>query len=314
MPMQVVLEILAGPFTGRRIELRPGKTSTVGRTDRAQYAIPHDALLSLIHFSLDWEGDACRIRDLQSSHGTFVNGYPITEAFLRDGDEVTAGATRFAVRYESAERRVAPAAQAPTLPLADTPEESLLVGLRSAYQPLYAILDAARDPQVLELLGAADEEHQSLYEGAKGEVLRQYAPYLVRLPQESSLLETLVWEGWGESWGVYLMCHLGFKEVRRHLRHFLLVKAPNGEELYFRFYDPRVLRVFLPTCPPLQAAEFFGPVTYYLAEDESGDLLLEFVNTPEGAKRRALPLRTEPGGAGAGSPAPKAGPAASRLG
>ena len=291
--MRVVLEVVAGPFTGRRIELRPGQTSTVGRTGRAKYAIPHDALLSFVHFSLDWEGSDCRIRDLRSSSGTRVNGYQITEALLREGDEVTAGSTIFAVRYETEDRRPTPALSTVPLPSAETPEESLLAALRSTYQPLYAILDAARDPQVLRLLDAAVEEHQSLYEGAQGEVLREYAPYLVRLTDDSSLLETLVWESWGESWGVYLNCRLPFKEVRRHLRHFLLVKDPDGQELYFRFYDPRVLRVFLPTCKRAQVTEFFGPITYYLAEDESGDSLLEFVNSPEGARRRVLPLASE---------------------
>jgi hypothetical protein len=47
-----------------------------------------------------------------------------------------------------------------------------------------------------------------------------------------------------------------------------MVKTEEGEELYFRFYDPRVLRIFLPTCDREQLKDFFGPVDYYLCEDE----------------------------------------------
>jgi hypothetical protein len=47
-----------------------------------------------------------------------------------------------------------------------------------------------------------------------------------------------------------------------------MVKKEDGEQLYFRFYDPRVLRVFLPTCDRQQLSDFFGPVDYFVCEDE----------------------------------------------
>jgi hypothetical protein len=46
------------------------------------------------------------------------------------------------------------------------------------------------------------------------------------------------------------------------------VYGPDLESLFFRFYDPRVMRNYLPTCPPAQLAEFFGPVDFYIAEAE----------------------------------------------
>src|SRR5205823_4716059 len=67
---------------------------------------------------------------------------------------------------------------------------SLLDVLRKA-QPLFAVLDAARDEQVLELLRSSGDEFQSLYEGAPAEELETVAPYLVRLPPGSKLLEAL---------------------------------------------------------------------------------------------------------------------------
>ena len=48
-----------------------------------------------------------------------------------------------------------------------------------------------------------------------------------------------------------------------------MVYGPDLEPLYFRYYDPRVLRAWLPTCDPAQLAEFFGPVEFFIAEDEA---------------------------------------------
>src|SRR5262249_39807517 len=114
--------------------------------------------------------------------------------------------------------------------------------LRHQPEPLFAILDAARDPRILALLVNSKEERPSLYEGAQGDRLAAVAAYLVQLPSASRFLDTLVQEGWGKSWGIYLTCNQPFKEVRKHFRRFLLVKTEEGKELYFRFYDPRVLR------------------------------------------------------------------------
>jgi len=291
MALRVVLEIPAGPFTGRKIELRPGQTASVGRTSRAQYAVPHDALLSSVHFVLEWEGDLCRIRDLASASGTTVNGYRVIEALLSEGDEIQAGTTTFLVRYESGVRREPePSKIVSSFSLAASPQERLLDALRLQFQPLFAILDAAREPQVLKLLSASDTEYKSLYEGVQADVLADCAPYLVSLPRDSALLEALVREAWGKSWGVYVTCRAPFRDVRRHFRHFLLVKREGGEELYFRFYDPRVLRVFLPTCAAPQAIEFFGPASHYVMEDEQPDTLLSFTNTPQGSRRETFSL------------------------
>ncbi len=46
--------------------------------------------------------------------------------------------------------------------------------------------------------------------------------------------------------------------------------------MYFRFYDPRVLRIFLPTCDRSQILEFFGPVKIFICEDEDPEHILLF--------------------------------------
>jgi hypothetical protein len=43
-----------------------------------------------------------------------------------------------------------------------------------------------------------------------------------------------------------------------------------NERMYFRFYDPEVMRVFLRTCTPRQRAELFDEIGAVLLEDEHG--------------------------------------------
>jgi hypothetical protein len=168
--------------------------------------------------------------------------------------------------------------------------EYALEMLRQKFQPLFAVLDAARDAAILKLLMECTDEYESLYEGAQGRALTHFAPHLVRLPQQSTLLDALVCQGFGMSWGVYLSCDKPFGEVRRHFRQFLMVKAEKGEELYFRFYDPRVLRAFLPTCMPNEVDHLFGPIKCYLMEDENDEVLLEFKRGKRGLEKNIVEL------------------------
>ena len=138
--------------------------------------------------------------------------------------------------------------------------------LLEGHEPLYAVLDAARDPAVLKLLQGAGEEAQSLYSGRRSEQLADVAPYLTRVPLDSRLFEGLVREGFGKSWGVLAVCDAPFAELRRHLRRFLVAQTEDRTALYFRFYDPRVLRPFLETATDEQRRSFFGPVSAFLFE------------------------------------------------
>lgn len=138
--------------------------------------------------------------------------------------------------------------------------------LLEGHEPLYAVLDAARDPAVLELLRSCGEETQSLYSGRRSEQLADVAPYLARVPAASRLFEALVREGWGRSWGVLAVCEAPFAELRRHFRRFLVAQTEDRQAIYFRFYDPRVLRPFLEAATDAQRRAFFGPVSAFLLE------------------------------------------------
>jgi hypothetical protein len=289
--VRLILEIRSGPTAGRKIALEPGHSVTVGRTARADVVLADDTHMSGLHFVLVSDARGCVLRDLNSSNGTSVNGARVGSAPLRHGDTVVAGDTTFLV-HVLPEVVEAPAAVTAVGPPDVTPQARLLAMLGKEYQPLYAILDAAVEPDVLKVLYESKAECQSLYEGPSGTQLAHFAPYLVRLPAESRLLEFLATKAWGRNWGVYLTCPAEIQELRNQLRRFLMVQLPNGEKVYFRFYDPRVMRIYLPTCSPDETKHFFGPIQYYLVEDDKPDKLLQFTNSGHGADVKAIDLTT----------------------
>jgi hypothetical protein len=104
------------------------------------------------------------------------------------------------------------------------------------------------------------------------------------------LLQTLVDKAWSNNWGVFLTSDASLKDLRAHFRNFLMVKLPDGKQVYFRFYDPKVLRLFLPTCLPKETDEFFGPTKQFLSESDDPNLGLQFVRGAKGVMKKELQL------------------------
>jgi hypothetical protein len=287
-PVKLILEVRSGPETGKKIEVTPGQLLRIGRTPRSDVVFQNDVHMSGVHFAVQSDEHSCWIRDYKSTNGTLLNGQRIMEAALTGGEMITAGTTEFFVRLEKEASRQASTAPPPA-PVSQ-PQARLLALLRSEFRPQYAIVDAAREPSVLKVLVESREECQSLFEGPQGYQLAHFAPYLVKLSPDSPFMETLVKAGWGKSWCVFVVCERPLVEVRKHLQNFLRVTIEGQGEVYFRYYDPRVLRKFLPTCLPEQVAQFFGPIRYFLAEDETGSALLRFSNAGRGAGLKTFPL------------------------
>jgi hypothetical protein len=135
--------------------------------------------------------------------------------------------------------------------------------------PAYVILDGAQNQTLVGALHAdGAPPWRCLFTGTLEPDMAVVAPYLVELEQSSAFTRRLLAEGWGQNWGVFLTSQLALPALWRHVRGQVHVYGPRLEPLFFRFYDPRVLRSYLPTCSPEQLAEFFGPVDFYIAEGE----------------------------------------------
>ena len=61
---------------------------------------PAAGVVSPLHCEIDHQNGLLVVRDLNSRHGTFVNGVRVRRAYLWPGDKLTVGLASFAVRYK----------------------------------------------------------------------------------------------------------------------------------------------------------------------------------------------------------------------
>lgn len=140
----------------------------------------------------------------------------------------------------------------------------------------YCILDGARMLQKLDQAKSLNQDSISLYSGLPLEILESVSPYIFYLEDGGSLSYWLTEQGWGKSWGIYVRSGVNGEDLYHHFRKFITVFTEQGKEMYFRFYDPRALRIFLPTCNENQLNEFFGPVDSFIMEDKDSEYAIGF--------------------------------------
>lgn len=301
--------------------LAAGQTAVVGRMrERCQLPVA-DRWLAPVHFEIQASDSGFVIRDLSadtSKHaaceqrcfmselrnqtcpeafctaagrgnkGLYVNGNVVREAAIHDADVLSAGMTSFRVQLsQQPPSAAAPvASERPSRGLQPEQRAKLLAQLTQA--PLYAVLDAARGPCARSLLFQHEDLSYSLYDGPGADPLAEVAPYLVSLAPDSKLLEHWLSDHWGESYGYFILSDAPFKLLRRHLRKFLKVQDSQQRTMHFRFYDPRVIRGFLPTCSPAEVTELFGPISRMVVESAEALAPLSFSADPSGLRREVL--------------------------
>ncbi len=154
----------------------------------------------------------------------------------------------------------------------------------------FAVLDGASVPDLLEKLYRDKPEFECLYRGELEPDMAEVAPYLARLERNSEFTEWVIRQGWGKHWGIFVVTRADLRALRRHFRAFLMVHDADGQPLYFRYYDPRVLRVYLPTCNAEELKTVFGPVESYLLEDAEPKTILRFRAASGSLKQEKIEL------------------------
>ncbi len=91
---RALLEVIAGPHLGQRLEYDCHDTLLVGRGSAAQLRLANDPHFSRNHFLLEINPPNVLMRDLGSRNGTFVNGEKVRQCRLKPGDVVSGGQTR----------------------------------------------------------------------------------------------------------------------------------------------------------------------------------------------------------------------------
>jgi Domain of unknown function (DUF4123) len=156
----------------------------------------------------------------------------------------------------------------------------------------FVVLDGASVPDLLDQLYADPApEFVCLYRGELEPDIAEIAPYLVRLEPHTAFTDWVLTEGWSRHWGIFALSRSGLKAVRTHFRKFLMVKDPEGKQLYFRFYDPRVLRIFLPTCARGELEMLFGPIARFFCEGDQPATALLYTLEALSLNTRKIPFR-----------------------
>ena len=143
---------------------------------------------------------------------------------------------------------------------------------------LFAVLDCAVDPRLYDHAARLEPQmSRCLFQGRLHPAVKQVSPHLVELTPDDPLTRLWRAEGWGAHWGVWISSGASLHQVWRRLRHFTQATLPSGEgPLLFRFWDPRVLRSFLPLVEPDQIGDWFEDLDAYLVEAPDGVGALQF--------------------------------------
>ncbi|MFH1262141.1 MAG: GGDEF domain-containing protein [Pseudomonadota bacterium] len=92
------LVMMEGTYVGEIYRIEKGSV-TIGRADDADIVISDEGI-SRKHFRIDRHENSFTVTDLGSTNGTYVNGAPIKQSTLRDGDKITAGDVILSFSYQ----------------------------------------------------------------------------------------------------------------------------------------------------------------------------------------------------------------------
>jgi serine/threonine protein kinase len=92
--VQIALEVVQGPHSGRRFTFDGHDNFIVGRARCAHFRLPDkDPYFSRVHFMVEVNPPNCRLVDMGSTNGTGLNGHRVDSADLKHGDLIQGGDT-----------------------------------------------------------------------------------------------------------------------------------------------------------------------------------------------------------------------------
>ncbi len=155
---------------------------------------------------------------------------------------------------------------------------------------VYALVDAARSESIYPKIMGANVSSACLHRGKRAEELAWVAPYLILLQPEYPFTHWLLDKGWGKSRASFVRSSATLSELNRHFRTYLTVYDEEGKSYFFRFYDPRVLRTYLPTCNSEELNTVFGPVENFIVEGEDPSVLMHFSLAGDALQKKKIPV------------------------
>ena len=139
---------------------------------------------------------------------------------------------------------------------------------------VFAMVDSGRDERIAPAMEKVPGA-EVMFRGDGTPEVAAVAPWLLQLQPKQAITKWLISEGWGNSWGVLMEARTSVRDLVRHFRPCLTAQY-RKKKLFFRIFDPRVLRVYLPTCHPDELKAIFGPVRRFVMETWDSDTAVEF--------------------------------------
>jgi len=92
------LRVVEGDDRGQALRL-DRSVITIGRGSACDLVLSDDRV-SADHLTISFRNGEFRVRDNESTNGTLLNGSPVTEYALRDGDQIRVGHTVFQMEID----------------------------------------------------------------------------------------------------------------------------------------------------------------------------------------------------------------------
>lgn len=158
----------------------------------------------------------------------------------------------------------------------------------------YAVVDSAQRPHFNERLAGFGARYCSLFDGQAESNLKDITPLLVEYAKDGTGSEL---SGEIERLGVarpavsLVASHLPLQDLALHFRAFHLIKVPQKgrREMLLRWYDTRILPVWLDLLTTAQRKAFLAGIHQWQYFDRFGDLKEWVIPAMPGEKLPALP-------------------------
>lgn len=300
--MRLTMDIITELSSVDTICLAQGQSVSIGRTLRADVRVP-DRRMSTVHFVVKCQQADCRIEDLQSSNGTFVNGQKIDESALRNGDVIQAGDTIVRIQIhgllaEPLSSQNDSGASSPTgtrisadhlaslaavswecetalsgiqwfRGIGDQPAPMALIRALAGVRPLHVIIAAGKLRPLVEKLNV---ELVYLHDWVP-EFMQPHSSPLVLSGCDPEVLLPVIQDGWGKDGLVCVFSRAETENLVAHLRQATKgTSDPNShpvEKQMFYSSQPAILRQVLRTATPEFAEFVFSEIDALVFESPS---------------------------------------------
>ena len=147
--------------------------------------------------------------------------------------------------------------------------------------PHFALIDTARDSRLLPMI-QQEAQWRCMFGGEVAPEVMAVAPFIVRLDPGRPFTKALQTQGWTDHWGITCHAAASLIDTRRMLRRNLEAMTPSGQNLLFRFYDPRVFVPFIEVATPADLDPWFDPVDMYWARNAKTGATMKYSRGPNG--------------------------------